>query len=63
VRAIRRNKRLVVVEPFARFFCTLKRLAPGLLDFAMHLGRRKRMARKAANLAAKKQRDVAKNAA
>jgi short-subunit dehydrogenase len=50
VRAIRRNRRLVIVEPFARFFCTLKRLAPGLIDFAMHLGRRKRMARKLAKL-------------
>jgi short-subunit dehydrogenase len=51
VRAIRRNRRMVIVEPFAKFFCTLKRLAPGLLDFAMHLGRRKRMARKTAKVA------------
>lgn len=59
VRAIRRNRRLVIVEPFARFFCTLKRLVPGLLDFAMHLGRRKRMARKAAKMDSMKLRDAA----
>jgi short-subunit dehydrogenase len=56
VRAIRWNRRLVVVEPSARFLTTLKRLAPGLIDFAMHLGRRKRIARKEAELAASKQR-------
>jgi short-subunit dehydrogenase len=50
VRAIRRNRRLVVVEPSARFLTTVKRLAPGLIDFALHLGRRKRIARKIANL-------------
>jgi hypothetical protein len=41
----------VVVEPFARLTCALKRLTPGLLDFFFHLGRRKRMAKKAARLA------------
>jgi short-subunit dehydrogenase len=50
VRAIRHNRRLVVVEPFARFACRIKRLAPGLLDFFFHLGRRKRVARKMAKL-------------
>ncbi len=48
IRAIRRNRRLVVVEPSARLLCTLKRLTPGLVDFALHLGRRKRIARKLA---------------
>jgi short-subunit dehydrogenase len=52
VRAIRRNRRLVIVEPFARFLCTLKRLAPGLIDSALHLGKRKRMARKVAKIEA-----------
>jgi NAD(P)-dependent dehydrogenase (short-subunit alcohol dehydrogenase family) len=48
IRAIRRNRRLVIVEPFAHFLCALKRFTPGLIDFAMHLGRRKRIARKTA---------------
>jgi NAD(P)-dependent dehydrogenase (short-subunit alcohol dehydrogenase family) len=59
VRAIRRNRRLVVVEPSARFLCTLKRLAPGLIDFALHLGRRKRIARKIALIDAEKRRAAA----
>ena len=50
VRAIRRDRRLVVVEPFARLTCTAKRLVPGLIDFFFHLGRRKRVARKIARL-------------
>jgi short-subunit dehydrogenase len=58
VRAIRRNRRMVIVEPFAKLLCTIKRLAPGLLDFAMHLGRRKRMAKKAAKMIAA---DVGRN--
>ncbi|MEX2317037.1 MAG: SDR family oxidoreductase [Pirellulales bacterium] len=48
IQAIRRNRRLVVVGPVARLLCTLKRLTPGLIDFALHLGRRKRVARKSA---------------
>jgi short-subunit dehydrogenase len=63
VRAIRRNRRMVVVEPFAKFLCLIKRLAPGLLDFAMHLGRRKRMAKKVAKLNGAKQGAVVKDAA
>jgi NAD(P)-dependent dehydrogenase (short-subunit alcohol dehydrogenase family) len=50
MRAIRRDRRLVVVEPFARLLCTMKRFTPGLVDFALHLGRRKRIARKMAQL-------------
>jgi short-subunit dehydrogenase len=50
VRAIRRDRRFVVVEPFARLTCTVKRLAPGLIDFFFHLGRRKRVAKKLARL-------------
>ncbi len=52
VRSIRRNRRLVVVEPFARFLCTVKRLAPGVVDFFLHLGRRRRIAKKMARLEA-----------
>jgi len=59
VRAIRRDRRLVVVEPFARLLCTLKRFTPGLIDFALHLGRRKRIARKMARLEAAKLRAAA----
>ena len=50
VRAIRRDRRLVVVEPFARLTCMVRHLAPGLLDFFFHLGRRKRVAKKIARL-------------
>jgi short-subunit dehydrogenase len=50
IRAIRRDRRLVVVEPFARLICTAKRLAPGLIDFFFHLGQRKRVAKKVARL-------------
>jgi short-subunit dehydrogenase len=52
VRAIRRNRRLVVVEPFAKFLCTVKRLTPGVVDFFLHLGRRGRIAKKIARLKA-----------
>jgi short-subunit dehydrogenase len=54
VRAIRRNRRLVVIEPLARFTCTLKRFMPGVMDFFFHLGRRKRVARKMARLEAER---------
>jgi len=50
LRAIRRNHRLVVLEPFARLVYALKRFAPWLLDFLFHLGRRKRIAGKASRL-------------
>lgn len=59
IRAIRRNRRLVIVEPFAKLLCTLKRFTPGLVDFFLHLGRRKRMARKAAGQAKAALRDAA----
>ena len=52
VRAIRRNRRLVVVEPFAKFLTTVKRFAPGVVDFFLHLGRRSRIAKKMARLEA-----------
>jgi short-subunit dehydrogenase len=52
VRAIRRNRRLVVIEPSARFLTTVKRLAPGVVDFFLHLGRRNRIAKKMARLEA-----------
>jgi short-subunit dehydrogenase len=50
IRAIRRNRRLVVVEPTARFLCTVKRFTPGVIDFILHLGRRRRIAKKMARL-------------
>ncbi len=46
VKAIRRNRRLVVMEPFARLMYAVKRFTPWLLDAIFHLGRRKRVARK-----------------
>jgi NAD(P)-dependent dehydrogenase (short-subunit alcohol dehydrogenase family) len=56
IRAIRRNRRLVVVEPSARFLCTIKRLAPGVIDFFLNLGRRKRIAQKATEIESGKKR-------
>jgi len=50
VKAIRRDRRLVVVEPFAKLLTTVKRFAPGLIDFCLHLGRRSRIAKKMARL-------------
>jgi short-subunit dehydrogenase len=50
VKAIRRNRRLVVVEPMARVLITVKRFAPGVIDFFLHLGRRSRIAKKMARL-------------
>jgi short-subunit dehydrogenase len=47
VTAIRRNRRLVVMTPAAWFLVTVKRFLPGAMDFVLHLGRRKRVARKA----------------
>jgi short-subunit dehydrogenase len=50
MRAIRRDRRLVVVEPLARLLTTVKRLTPGLIDFCLHLGRRSRIAKKMSRL-------------
>jgi short-subunit dehydrogenase len=50
VKAIYRNRRLVVMEPFARLMYATKRFAPWLLDGIFHLGRRKRVARKLTRL-------------
>jgi short-subunit dehydrogenase len=48
VKAIYRNRRLVVMEPFARFLYATKRFTPWLMDFMFHRGRRKRIAKKMA---------------
>ncbi|MEX0642838.1 MAG: SDR family oxidoreductase, partial [Pirellulales bacterium] len=50
VKAIYRNRRMVVMEPFARLLYTTKRFAPWILDNIFHLGRRKRIERKLAVL-------------
>lgn len=50
VKAIYRNRGVVVIEPFARFMHATKRFAPWLMDMVFHMGRRKRMARKMAEL-------------
>jgi len=50
VKAIRRDRRLVVVEPLAKLLTTVKRFTPGLIDFFLHLGRRSRIAKKMARL-------------
>jgi len=50
VRAIRRNRRMVVVGAYAHLLVGLKRFLPGLLDSLLHFGRRKHMARKMARL-------------
>lgn len=41
VRAIRRNRGRVVMEPLARVMHTAKRFVPGLLDWALLLGKRR----------------------
>lgn len=46
IKAIYRNRRLVTMEPFARWMYGMKRYAPWLMDFIFHLGKRKRVARK-----------------
>jgi short-subunit dehydrogenase len=50
IKAIYRNRRLVTIGLFARLAYTVKRIAPWVLDFIFHLGKRKRMARKKARL-------------
>ena len=49
IKAIYRNRRLVVMEPFARFMYAMKRYTPWLMDSLFHLGRRKHVARKMAH--------------
>jgi short-subunit dehydrogenase len=46
VKAIRRDRRLVIMTPAAWFLVAVKRFLPGVMDFVFHLGRRKRIARK-----------------
>jgi short-subunit dehydrogenase len=46
VKAIRRDRRLVVISPWAKFLIATKRFVPGLMDFVFHVGRRKRVTRK-----------------
>ncbi len=50
VKAIYRNRRLVTVEPFAKFMYAMKRFAPWLIDLVFHMRRRKRLANKMAEL-------------
>ncbi len=50
IKAIYRNRRLVVMEPFARLMYATKRFAPWMLDIIFHLGKRKRVARKMVSL-------------
>lgn len=46
IRAIYRNRRIVVMEPFARLMYATKRFAPWLMDAVFHLGRKKKVAKK-----------------
>jgi short-subunit dehydrogenase len=46
VKAIRRDQRLVLVEPVAKLMYNVQRFAPGLLDLLQRWGRRKHVARK-----------------
>jgi short-subunit dehydrogenase len=48
IKAIYRNRRLVTVEPFAKFMSAMKRYAPWLLDFVFHRGQHRRIAKKVA---------------
>lgn len=51
IRAIRRDKRMVLVTPLAHFLFNLKRFAPGLLDVVSRIGRRRKMKQRAARRA------------
>jgi hypothetical protein len=46
VRAIRKNKGIVVVEPIARVLTVAKRFAPWLIDWGLHLGTRRHTRRR-----------------
>jgi short-subunit dehydrogenase len=50
VKAIRRNHRMVVMTPAAWLLVSVKRFLPSVMDFAFHLGRRKRIERKITEL-------------
>lgn len=50
VRAIVRNRRRVVAEPFARLTYGIKCLAPGAMDWALRLGERRKIAKKRRHL-------------
>jgi short-subunit dehydrogenase len=52
IKAIRRNRPLVVLGPLARLLYGVERFMPWVMDLAFHLGRRKRVERKLARLAA-----------
>ena len=54
VRAILRNRRMVILAPMAHLLVGAKRFMPGVVDFLFHLGRRKRIARKMAQLEARR---------
>jgi short-subunit dehydrogenase len=46
VKAIRRDRRLVVISPWAKFLVAAKRFVPGAIDYLFHLGQKKRVSRK-----------------
>ena len=50
VKAIYRNRRLVTVEPFAKFMYAMKRFAPWLIGFHLPHGRAQTRGRKMAQL-------------
>lgn len=47
IRAIRRNRRQVLITPLAHLLWNLKKFAPWLIDYLNHFGRRKKRARAA----------------
>ncbi len=49
VRAIQRDRRMTLITPLAHLLYGLSRFAPGLIDFANRLGRRRRLAKMAAS--------------
>jgi 3-oxoacyl-[acyl-carrier protein] reductase len=50
IKAIRRDRRMVVMTPAAWLLVSFKRFLPGVMDFVFHLGRRKRVQRKMGDL-------------
>lgn len=58
VKAIRRNRGRVVMEPVARAMYTAKRMVPGLLDWALLLGKRRNTEKRLAYWEAKREETI-----
>ncbi|MGI9456018.1 MAG: SDR family NAD(P)-dependent oxidoreductase, partial [Aeoliella sp.] len=57
LKAIRRNRRVVVMEPVARVSFALKRFVPWLVDWGLHLGRHRQIEKRLAYWQSKERRN------